>query len=239
MLHFRRAAKGRIEVLEHLLVVAGEVDLRQHLAACLEEEGYTVEAAGDGITALFAHLHRRADLLVLDLRLPSMDGYRVLRHLRGISDPVPVLLLTRMGAETERLKGLELGADDCLPKPFSLPELVARVKAILRRARGAPPGGILTSGPFRFDFAAMTATRDGLDLKLTARELRILAVLVTRPGSTCTRADLLSQAWAQDARPAPRTVDVHVAKLRKKLGDAPEHPFIATVLGEGYRWTAD
>jgi DNA-binding response OmpR family regulator len=225
--------------LEHLLVVAGEVDLLRHLVACLQEEGYSVEPAGDGMAALFAQVRRRADLIILERKLPALDGFKVLARLRGLGDPVPVLLLTRAGVEAERLKGLELGADDCLAQPFSIPELCARVKVILRRARGPRSGGVLTTGPFRFDFAAMTATRDGVELGLTSRELSLLAVLATSPGRTITRAELLDKAWAQDARPTPRTVDVHVAKLRKKLGDCPEHPFLATVLGEGYRWTAD
>jgi DNA-binding response OmpR family regulator len=124
-----------------------------------------------------------------------------------------------------------------MAKPFSILELVARIRAILRRTKASEALGQVTCGPFRFDFAAMTATRDGRSLDLTAREMRILEILVTYPGRTHSRSDLLRLAWESDARPSPRTVDVHVANLRKKLGDETAHRLIATVGGEGYRWT--
>ena len=222
--------------MAHLLVVEGEAELRHLLVLNLEAEGFSVAATGDGIPALFAHLHRRADLMVLGLKLPSMNAYQVLEHLRKAHDHVPALLLTRRGAEADRLKGLALGADDCLVKPFSHSELVARIKAILRRARILEPARIFC-GPYRFDFGAMTAFKDGLNLELTPQELRILESLVKTPGRTLSRAELLAQAWEPDARPSPRTVDVHVAKLRKKLGDTPATHLITTVGGEGYRWT--
>jgi len=221
----------------HLLVVEGESGLRRALVEAFESDGHTAEAAEDGLPALFAHLHRPADLIVLALRLPYLDGYQVLGHLRARNDPVPVLLLTGPGADGERLKGLNLGADDCLGKPPCLPELTARVKAILRRSRAPANPRMVLSGPFRFDFQALTATRDGLSLDLTYRELRILEALVGHAGRTRTRQDLLALAWDPDALPSPRTVDVHIANLRRKLSDGTFSHLITTVPGEGYRWT--
>jgi two-component system phosphate regulon response regulator PhoB len=218
-------------------VVEDEVELQQLLVTNLEFEGFSVEVAGDGAPALECHARRRADLILLDLMLPGMDGFRVLQELRRGNDEVPVLMLTARGAEADRVKGLSLGADDYLVKPFSVLELVARIRAILRRSRPPEAPRILSSGPYRFDFAAMTATREGRNLELTSREMRILEILVTYPGRTHSRTDLLRLAWEADARPSPRTVDVHVANLRKKLGDDDKHRHIATVGGEGYRWT--
>lgn len=227
----------RSPFLAHLLVVEDEVELQQLLVTNLEYEGFSVEVAADGGPALEAHRLRRADLILLDLMLPGLDGFEVVQHLRKTQDSVPILMLTARGAEADRVRGLSLGADDYLVKPFSILELVARIKAILRRVRVAEPARTFQCGTFRFDFAAMVATRDGLPLDLTSREMRILEILVTYPGRTHSRSDLLRLAWESDARPSPRTVDVHVANLRKKLGDDEKHRLITTVGGEGYRWT--
>lgn len=223
--------------MAHILVVEDEDALQSLLATNLTCEGFSVEMASDGEPALAAHRRRKADLIILDLMLPRMDGFKVLASLRQGHDAVPVLMLTARGAEADRVRGLSLGADDYLVKPFSILELVARIRAILRRAKGVTPVTSVLCGPFCFDFAALTATRDNAPLDLTSREMRILEIMVTYPGRTHSRSDLLRLAWDVDARPSPRTVDVHVANLRKKLGDHDKHRFIATVGGEGYRWT--
>lgn len=219
----------------HILVVEDEPSLCQLLVNNLSFEGYSVEAAGDGVPALAAHAAHRADLIVLDLMLPQMDGFEVLRTLRERKDEVPVLMLTARGEETDRVQGLSLGADDYLVKPFSVLELMARVKAILRRTRPVDRP-LLRSGPFRFDLPRLEARRDGRLLELTPREFRLLEILITHPGRTHSRKELLQLAWEQDARPSARTVDVHIANLRRKLGEELGSPWITTVGGEGYRW---
>ena len=220
----------------HILVVEDEPSLCQLLLNNLGYEGYSVETAGDGVPALAAHAARRADLIVLDLMLPQLDGFEVLRTLRESQDDVPVLLLTARGEEVDRVKGLSLGADDYLVKPFSVLELIARVKAILRRTRPVDRPPLLRSGPFRFDLPRLEARRDGKPLELTPREFRLLEILITHAGRTHSRKELLQLAWEPDARPSARTVDVHIANLRKKLGEEQGKPWITTVGGEGYRW---
>lgn len=225
--------------MTHILVVEDEPSLRQLLVNNLGYESYSVEAVDDGLPALAAHQQRRADLIILDLMLPHLDGFQVLAALRGRNDMVPVLMLTARGEEADRVKGLSIGADDYLVKPFSVLELMARIKAILRRTQSVSPPAILLSGPFRFDLPGLEVHRDGILLDTTPREFRILEILIAHPGRTHSRNELLQLAWETDGRPTPRTVDVHVANLRKKLGDdAQGRPFITTVGGEGYRWTA-
>lgn len=222
--------------MTHILVVEDEPSLCQLLVNNLTFESYSVEAAGDGVPALAAHAAHRADLIVLDLMLPQMDGFEVLRTLRDRKDDVPVLLLTARGEEIDRVQGLSLGADDYLVKPFSVLELMARVKAILRRTRPVYRPPLLRSGPFRFDLPRLETRRDNRMLDLTPREFRLLEILITHPGRTHSRKELLQLAWERDARPSARTVDVHIANLRRKLGEDLGAPWIATVGGEGYRW---
>lgn len=220
----------------HILVVEDEPSLCQLLVNNLSFEGYSVEAVEDGVPALAAHTARAADLIVLDLMLPQLDGFEVLRTLRDRRDYVPVLLLTARGEEADRVKGLSLGADDYLVKPFSVLELVARVKAILRRTRPVDRPTQLRSGPFRFNLPRLEARREGRPLELTPREFRLLEILITHAGRTHSRRELLQLAWEPDARPSARTVDVHIANLRRKLGEELGSPWITTVGGEGYRW---
>ncbi len=224
--------------MTHVLVVEDEPSLRQLLTNNLAFEGYVVTAVDDGGPALAAHGANRADLIVLDLMLPTVDGYQVLKQLREQQDTVPVLMLTARGAEADRIQGLSLGADDYLVKPFSVLELLARIKAILRRTRPLDRPHTLKSGPFRFDLPALEVIRAGKTLDLTPREFRLVEILITHPGRTHGRMELLKLAWDADASPTPRTVDVHIANRRRKLGEDEGRPWIATVGGEGYRWIA-
>lgn len=223
--------------MARILVIEDEADLRDMLRANLTREGFEVEVHADGQPGLDAHAQKPADLLVLDLMLPGLDGFQVLRALRSRRDPLPVLMLTARGEEDARLNGFALGADDYLVKPFSVLELIGRVRAILRRSRPAishlPTS--LVSGPFRMDLARMALYRGPQRLELGARGLRVLEVLWRRPQKTLARMEILTSAWEPDARPGVRTVDVHIGVIRRELGEG--EGFIATVDGIGYQWT--
>jgi DNA-binding response OmpR family regulator len=223
-----------------ILVVDDEERLRILLRGYLAQEGFRVLLAADGIAALDILRSERPDLVVLDLMLPGIDGIEVCRRLRAFSDAY-VLMLTARAEEIDRVIGLEVGADDYLTKPFSPRELVARVRAMLRRPRStttpdaAPPP--LQFGSLTIDQARHEATRDGAPLPLTNLEYELLLALASSPGRAFTRAQLLDRVWGADYFGDDHVVDVHIANLRKKLGDDPAQPqFIVTVRGVGYRF---
>lgn len=220
-----------------ILVVEDEPSLRGMLMENLEAEGFEAEGADDGTPAILQHQARPADLIVLDLMLPRMDGFQVLRYLREGGDEVPVLMLTARAEEQDRLQGLGYGADDYLTKPFSILELIARIRTILRRVRPAPARcPYLRTGPFRLDMTKRSLRRGHNEIQLSHREFRLLEVLLAKPGKIHSRQELVNLAWEPDGRPGTRTVDVHIAGLRKKLGDDEKRPFIATIEGVGYAW---
>jgi two-component system alkaline phosphatase synthesis response regulator PhoP len=225
-----------------ILVVDDEASVRKLVSSYLEREGYQVLEAADGAEALSIARREHPDLLVLDLMLPEVDGLEVCRTLQAESD-VFVLMLTARTEETDKLVGLGMGADDYLTKPFSPRELVARVKAILRRGQAAseaPHAGIVRSGVIEMDADRHLARVDGRQLDLTAREFEILAALLSRPGMVFTREHLLEQVWGYSYYGDPRVVDVHVAKLRKKIEKDPARPeYIKTVRGVGYKLEAE
>ena len=223
-----------------VLVVDDEPDITALVAYHLVRAGYRVSTAANGTEALRSAREERPDAVVLDLMLPGASGYDVLQELRRIDETreVGVILLTSRREEVDRIRGLSLGADDYLTKPFSPAELTLRVGAILRRI-GAPPvasGSLLTAGPITVDRAAHRATLAGDDLDLTATEYRLLVTLLERRGRVQSRPQLLESVW--DAQPdiQTRTVDMHVQRLRAKLGD--EGRMIETVRGFGYRFAA-
>jgi DNA-binding response OmpR family regulator len=220
-----------------ILIVEDEGELAELIRTNLEPEGFSVFLAPDGETALESHRIRPADLIVLDVGLPGMGGFEVLRALRRKQDKVPVLILTSRAGSDDRVQGLHYGADDYLTKPFAMLELVARIRAILRRS--APPDitrRVLTSGPFKINLVQFTVHRGRADLNLSMKEFRLLEVMTSHPGRIHSRQDLVNLAWEHDARPTLRTVDKHIQTLRRKLGDSDEHPIIQTLEREGYRW---
>jgi two-component system phosphate regulon response regulator PhoB len=223
-----------------VLVVDDEPDITALVAYHLARAGYRVSTASNGTEALRAAREERPDAVVLDLMLPGASGYDVLQELRRMDETreVGVILLTSRREEIDRIRGLSLGADDYLTKPFSPAELTLRVGAILRRIGAAPvaAGSLLTAGPITVDRAAHRATLDGEDLQLTATEYRLLVTLLERRGRVQSRPQLLESVW--DAQPdiQTRTVDMHVQRLRTKLGD--EGRMIETVRGFGYRFSA-
>ena len=219
--------------MTRILVVEDDPTVAEVVARYLHREGYDVAVAPDGPTALAAAEQHPPDLVILDLMLPGIDGLEVCRRLRA-SGSVPVLILTARDDEIDRVLGLELGADDYVTKPFSPRELVARVKAILRRAQAPAPDGpeILHAGSVEVDTGRRQARVDGRTVPLTTREFDLLRFLADNAGLALSRRQLLDGVWGPGWYGDERTVDVHVRQLRKKLGDALP---LATVWGVGYR----
>jgi DNA-binding response OmpR family regulator len=235
-----------MSALPTVLIVDDEERLRDLLHTYLSQAGFTVLLAADGSGALALAQQHRPDVVVLDLMLPGIDGLEVCRQLRRFSDAY-VLMLTARAEEIDRVVGLEVGADDYLTKPFSPRELVARVRAMLRRPRGgasqaapAPALPAITLGPLRIDDAHHEVTLDGAPINLTTTEYGLLSALAAHPGRICTRARLLEQVWGNDYFGDDHVVDVHIANLRKKLGeDSAQMRLIETVRGVGYRLRAE
>lgn len=223
-----------------ILVIDDDANVSEVVSLYLTREGFSVEVVGDGRVALDRALADPPDLVVLDLMLPGIDGLEVCRRLRALA-PVPVIMLTARSDESDRVIGLELGADDYITKPFSPKELVARVRAVLRRASGplaAAPGGplVLEDDDLRVDVAAREATIDSIVVPLTAREFELLVFLMRHPRQAFRREDLLQQVWGTRFGDTS-TITVHVRRLREKVEPDPSKPArIATVWGVGYRW---
>ena len=215
-----------------ILVVEDEVHISDLVRLYLQREGFGVHVESDGRAGLSAARSLRPVAIVLDVGLPTLDGTEVCRALRAEGDWTPVLFVTARDDEVDRIVGLELGADDYLTKPFSPRELVVRIKTVLRRAAG-PPGDapVLTVSEVTLDPARRSVTAAGVAVMLTATEFDLLAMLFRRPGRVFTREELLSAVWGYEAAAGTRTVDVHVAQLRAKLG---EHSPLRTVRGVGY-----
>ncbi len=222
-----------------VLLVEDDARLASLTAQYLERQGVSVVTASDGDDGLALALRHRFDVVLLDLMLPGIDGIQVCQRLRQRSD-VPIIMLTARGEEADRVLGLELGADDYLPKPFSPRELLARVRALVRRARGQAGPGVERSvavGGLRLDPGGRRATVDGADVDLTGYEFDLLQALASRAGRVLSREHLMALARGSVDDAFDRSVDVHVSRLRHKLGDDPRSPrFIKTVRGIGYQF---
>jgi two-component system alkaline phosphatase synthesis response regulator PhoP len=224
---------------KRILLVEDEPGLRLTLSDRLASEGYVVEAAGNGSAARARLSTEPFDLVVLDVMLPDTSGFEVCRELRRRGLEMPVLMLTARGELADRVEGLRLGADDYLVKPFAMAELLARVEARLRRD-GAPPPD--PSAAYRFgdvevDLGRSAVQRAGAPVALSAKEFQLLRHLIRQKGATLSREELLAEVWGYDEAPTTRTVDVHVAWLRRKLEPSPRRPrHILTVHGRGYRF---
>ncbi len=225
---------------ERVLVVDDEPDIVALVAYHLAKAGYRVSTAASGPEAIQATREERPSLIVLDLMLPGMSGYEVLEQLRSApaTKDVAVLMLTARREEQDRIRGLSLGADDYLTKPFSPQELVLRVAAILRRATasGGAPADLITIGPIQIDRSAHKVSTDGREIELTPTEFKLLLTLVERRGRVQGRSHLLETVWEAAPDIQTRTVDMHIQRLRAKLGPAGE--MIETVRGFGYRFRA-
>jgi DNA-binding response OmpR family regulator len=220
-----------------VLVVDDEAPIRAVVRGFLEREGLEVAEAADGPAAVEAARSLSPDVIVLDVMLPGFDGLEVLRQVRATSDPM-VVLLTARTEEVDRIVGLRVGADDYVTKPFSAAELAARVGALLRRRRPAPPAQPGQVG-IAVDLPRRAVAVDGERVDLTATEFDLLAALARDPGIVLTRQQLLDAAWGEERSGGERALEVHVANLRRKLGDDPARPrFVETVRGVGYRLRA-
>lgn len=219
-----------------VLVIDDEKDLIELVRYNLEREGFDVLAATDGKAGLNLATQQQPDVVVLDVMMPGMDGLEVCRQLRADSrtQRLPVIMLTAKVAETDRIVGLEMGADDYVTKPFSPRELVARVKAILRRAASQEQSQIIRQGKLLIDLTRHEVSYDATPVALTATEFRILHFLVARPGRVLSRDEIIDGALSRDAAIFDRTIDVHITALRKKLGRGGE--LIETVRGFGYKF---
>ena len=224
-------------------IVDDEEHLRTTVSKALRREGYRTRLYVDGAQAWKDIEESLPDLLILDILMPRMDGLELCRRVRAVSADLPVMFLTSRDEEFDRVLGLELGADDYLCKPFSLRELVARVKVLFRRAGRSAAGretdaeDLLAAGPLSLDSRRFTAGWDGKPVRLTVTEFRILASLVKQPGFVHSREKLLAEAFPQDSYMSDRTVDCHIKRIRKKLAEvAPGFDSIETLYGLGYRW---
>ena len=217
-----------------VLLIDDDVRLFDLLSSYLEQNGFHVTGAPDGPRGLAALEAGTFDVVLLDVMMPGMDGIDVCRRIRQ-KNTIPVLMLTARGDETDRVVGLEIGADDYVAKPFSPRELVARIKAVLRRARPDVAGERIVAGDIVIDVPGRVVTREGELVELTGLEFDLLCALARRPGRVVARDALLSEAGRGDVIVGERTVDVHISHLRQKLGDDPRSPrLIKTERGEGY-----
>jgi DNA-binding response OmpR family regulator len=223
-----------------ILIVEDNAHLAYGLRNNLEIEGYAVEVAADGRAGLQAARNGRPDLVILDLMLPEMDGYEVLRRLREEGHEMPVLILTARGEEADKVQGFRFGADQYVTKPFGLLELLARVERLLDRSGASVAGGgadsVVRLGELEVDTAARRVIRDGAEVALTPKEYELLVVLLRRRGVAVSRRDLLDQVWGYPTMVVSRTVDTHISELRRKLERDPAKPrHIVTVRKVGYR----
>ena len=232
--------------MHRILIIDDDSRLRSLLLRYLGEQGFIVKAAIDGSEMDKALALNRYHLLVLDLMLPNEDGLSILRRLRGAGENVPVILLTAKGDEIDRIIGLEMGADDYLPKPFNPRELVARIHAILRRKGTQPVGApqteekIVTFGVYELNLATRALSKSGVPIALTTGEFALLKTLVTHPRHPLSRDKLMELARGRNHDPFDRAIDVQISRLRKLIETDPAHPrFIQTVWGHGYVFVPD
>jgi two-component system alkaline phosphatase synthesis response regulator PhoP len=225
---------------QRILVVDDELEIVKVVRAYLEQNGFHVIVASDGQQALAAFRHERPDLVILDLNLPRMDGLDVCRAIRRESN-TPVIMLTARVEETDRLIGLEIGADDYIVKPFSPREVVARVRTVLRRSTPAvEPPSLITLGALVIDPVKHEVHLKDRPIDLTPTEFNLLSAMASQPGRAFSRMDLLDAAQGEAYEGYERTIDVHIKNLRQKLGDEPRDPtYILTVYGIGYKLNED
>jgi two-component system alkaline phosphatase synthesis response regulator PhoP len=224
--------------MEKILIVEDEPDMLMGLKDNLQYEGYQITTATDGERALDLALNTCPDLILLDIMLPKLSGFEVCRQLRQKGMTMPIIMLTAKSQEVDKVVGLELGADDYITKPFSIRELLARIKAVLRRRQGTPQQiDSYQFGDVKVDFRKSAATKAGKQIELSHYEAGILRILITNKGEPISRNRILDEVWGYELYPTTRTIDNHVVKLRQKLEDDPHNPtHIITIHGMGYKF---
>ena len=225
--------------MKQVLIVEDNTELALGLRNNLEIEGYAVRVARDGPSGLRSALDLLPDLVILDLMLPDLDGFRVLKAIREAGIRIPILILTAKGDESDKVRGLKMGADDYVTKPFGLLELLARVEAVMRRA-GPRAERVGAFGTVTIDYDSRTVNKDGQPVSLSRKEFDLLAALLARGGAAVPRLELMRQVWGYAESVITRTIDTHISELRRKLEDNPRTPeFILTVPTIGYRLKTD
>jgi DNA-binding response OmpR family regulator len=229
--------------MRRILIIEDDVAILRGLKDNLEYESYEVLTAEDGERGYCLIQEKKPDLIILDLMLPKMSGYELCRKVREEGVTIPILMLTARGEEMDRVVGLDLGADDYVTKPFSVPELLARIRAIIRRVQKAKAGdlpGEVKFGNISIDFKCFEARKEGNILNMSRKEFGVLRLLAAREGEVVTRDELLDEVWGYDQYPTTRTVDNHIALIRNKIEDDPSQPrHLITVHGVGYKLVLD
>jgi DNA-binding response OmpR family regulator len=225
--------------MKKILIIEDEPDLVKGLKLNLSDEGYEVDWAVNGVEGLHKAIEEAPDIIILDIMLPEMDGLEVCRKLRQKNIDIPVIMLTAKGGEIDKVVGLEIGADDYMTKPFSIRELLARIKARLRHSEREvkPVPERYSFGDIEIDFVGFKIKRRGKEIELTSLEMDILRYFILHRGEVVPRNDLLDKIWGYESYPTTRTIDNHILKLRKKIEEDPSHPrYILSVYGGGYRF---
>jgi DNA-binding response OmpR family regulator len=226
--------------MKKILIIEDEQDLIKGLKLNLSDEGYNIDWAVNGKEGLRKAVEEAPDLIILDLMLPEMNGLDICRELRHKNINTPIIMLTAKGEEIDKVVGLEIGADDYITKPFSIRELIARIKARLRSAEREAKTKLksYSFGNIEIDFIHYKARSEGQEIVFTSLEMEILKYFITHRGEVISRDDLLDKIWGYENFPTTRTIDNHILKLRKKIEDDPSHPrYILSIYGGGYRFT--
>jgi DNA-binding response OmpR family regulator len=222
--------------MQHILIIDDDENLRDTIALLLENEGFRVSAAGDGVAGFEEAIRARPDLVIVDLRMPGMSGVEVCRQLRAAGSRTPILVLSAVGDEIDKVLLLEIGADDYVVKPFGARELLARIRAILRRTTPGA-GRVIRFGDVEVDIERRVVLRNGEEVRFTRAEFNLLTFFLQNPDRALTRDMILNAVWGYESYPNTRTVDAHVVRLRQKLEPAPNAPrHFITVHGVGYRF---
>jgi len=229
---------NQADTMKKILIIEDEENMVEGLKFNLEARDYLVIAALDGETGLEKAAEEQPDLVILDLMLPGLNGYEVCKRLKETQAEIPIVMLTAKSQESDIITGLDLGADDYITKPFSVLELLARINALLRRSKTIPPiPEVVHIGDMEINFKKYQAQKRGKPLELSPREFEILRYLLERKGEVVSRDDLLNQVWGYESFPYTRTIDAHIAALRKKIEETPDKPaLIITIHGKGYKF---